>query len=306
MQASNEELRSSIEELQSTNEELQSTNEEMETSKEELQSVNEELATINTELETKVTDLSRVENDMNNLLAGTGIGTVFVDHTLRIQRFTPAATELLNLIDSDVGRPVGHLTSRLATYDRLAADTDAVLETLVPREVEVRTEAGTWYLLRIRPYRTLENVIEGAVITFTEITELKEARANLEGAEAERRLAVVVKDANDAVTIQDLDGRIRAWNPAAHRIYGWTEDEAIGMSSLELAPENTRDEHHAMLARLAAGEAPDPFRTRRNTKDGRVIPVWVTATALVDRTGNVYAFATTEREAGASAPPEAP
>jgi two-component system CheB/CheR fusion protein len=306
MQASNEELRSSIEELQSTNEELQSTNEELETSKEELQSVNEELATINTELETKVIDLSRVENDMNNLLAGTGIGTVFVDHTLRIQRFTPAATELLNLIDSDVGRPVGHLTSRLAAYDRLAADTETVLETLVPREVEVRTDDGAWYLLRIRPYRTLENVIEGAVITFTEITELKEARANLEGAQAERRLAVVVKDANDAVTIQDLDGRIRAWNPAATRIYGWTEEEAIGMSSLELAPDDTRNENQAMLARLAAGGAPDPFRTRRNTKDGRVIQVWLTATALVDGTGNVYAFATTEREAEAFAPTEAP
>jgi two-component system, chemotaxis family, CheB/CheR fusion protein len=301
MQASNEELRSSIEELQSTNEELQSTNEELETSKEELQSVNEELATINTELETKVTDLTRVENDMNNLLAGTGIGTVFVDHQLRIQRFTPAATELLNLIDSDVGRPVGHLTSRLATYDRLSADTEAVLDTLVPREVEVRTEAGTWYLLRIRPYRTLENVIEGAVITFIEITELKEARASLEGAEAERRLAVVVKDANDAVTIQDLDGRIRAWNPAATRMYGWTEDEAIGMSSLQLAPEDTREEIDAMLTQLAAGGSPDPFRTRRNTKDGRVVAVWLTVTALVDGTGSVYAFATTEREAGAAA-----
>ncbi|MDT8341394.1 MAG: chemotaxis protein CheB [Longimicrobiales bacterium] len=306
MQASNEELRASIEELQSTNEELQSTNEELETSKEELQSVNEELATINTELETKVTDLSRVENDMNNLLAGTGIGTVFVDHTLRIQRFTPAATELLNLIAGDVGRPVGHLTSRLVAYDRLAEDTEAVLDTLVPREVEVRTEAGVWYLLRIRPYRTLENVIEGAVITFTEITELKEARATLEGAAAERRLAVVVRDANDAVTIQDLDGRIRAWNPAAVRIYGWTEDEAIGMSSLELAPPDTHEENRAMLACLAAGEAPDPFRTRRSTKDGRVIPVWVTATALVDEAGKAYALATTERVVGVAVPEEAP
>jgi two-component system, chemotaxis family, CheB/CheR fusion protein len=113
LETSNEELKSSNEEMQSINEELQSTNEELETSKEELQSVNEELATVNAELQTKVADLSRANNDMNNLLAGTGIGTVFVDHQLRILRFTPAATQLINLIHSDIGRPVGHLVSNL-------------------------------------------------------------------------------------------------------------------------------------------------------------------------------------------------
>ena len=115
--------------MQSVNEELQSTNEELETSKEELQSVNEELATVNAELQTKVADLSRANNDMNNLLAGTGIGTVFVDHQLRILRFTPAATRIINLILSDVGRPVGHIVSNLVGYDRLVADAQAVLDT---------------------------------------------------------------------------------------------------------------------------------------------------------------------------------
>jgi two-component system, chemotaxis family, CheB/CheR fusion protein len=240
MQTSNEELRSSNEELQSTNEELQSTNEEMETSKEELQSVNEELATINAELEAKVADLSRAENDMKNLLAGTGIGTVFVDHALRIQRFTPSATEILNLIESDVGRPVSDLTSRLPTYDRLVADIEKVLETLIPSALEVQTRPGAWYLLQIRPYRTLENVIEGAVITFTDITEVKEARATLREAEALRRLAVVVEDANDAVTMQDLDGRIQAWNPAAARTYGWSQAEALDMNYIDLVPDDGR------------------------------------------------------------------
>ena len=152
------------------NEELQSTNEELETSKEELQSVNEELATVNAELQHKVADLSRVNNDMNNLLAGTGIGTIFLDERLHIQRFTPAVTQIINLIHSDVGRPVGHIVSNLVGYDRLVADVQDVLDTLVPRDVEVQTRAGAWYLLRIRPYRTLENVIEGAVITFTDIS----------------------------------------------------------------------------------------------------------------------------------------
>ncbi|MBE3040800.1 MAG: PAS domain-containing protein, partial [Chloroflexi bacterium] len=118
LQTTNEELESSNEELQSVNEEMQSTNEELETSKEELQSVNEELATINTELQTKVTDLTRINDDMNNLLAGTGIGTVFVDRNLRIMNFTPATTRIINLIRSDVGRPVAHVVSNLIGYDR--------------------------------------------------------------------------------------------------------------------------------------------------------------------------------------------
>ena len=295
MQSSNEQLTTANEELQSANEELQSTNEELETSKEELQSVNEELATINAELEAKVADLSRAENDMENLLAGTGIGTVFVDHDLRIQRFTPSATDLLNLIGSDVGRPVGHLTSRLPAYDRLTEDIEGVLETLVPCEKEVQTQDGSWYLLQIRPYRTRENVIEGAVITFTDITEVKEARATIREAEALRRLAVVVDDANDAVTMQSLDGRILAWNPAAVRTYGWSQAEALEMNYMDLVPDDTKDEARAMLARLRRGDAPTPFRTRRRTRDDRIVTVWITATALVDESGSTYALATTER-----------
>ena len=217
LETTNEELKSSNEEMQSVNEELQSTNEELETSKEELQSVNEELATVNAELQAKVADLSRANNDMNNLLAGTGIGTVFVDHQLRIQRFTPAVTQVINLILTDVGRPVGHIVSNLANYDRLVEDVRTVLDTLVPHEVEVQTTSGAWYLLRIRPYRTEENVIEGAVITFTETTEMKTAQAALRESEALRTLAAVVRDANDAVLVQDLAGRILVWNPGAEK-----------------------------------------------------------------------------------------
>ena len=151
LETANEELKSSNEEMQSVNEELQSTNEELETSKEELQSVNEELATLNAELQTKVADLSRANNDMNNLLAGKGIGTIFVDHQLRILRFTPAATRIINLILTDVGRPVNHILSNLVGYDRLLADVKEVLDSLAPKEVEVQTQAGEWYSMRIRP-----------------------------------------------------------------------------------------------------------------------------------------------------------
>ena len=174
LETTNEELKSSNEEMQSVNEELRSTNEELETAKEELQSVNEELATVNSELQQKVADLSRANNDMNNLMAGTGIGTIFVDHRLRILRFTPAVTQVINLILTDVGRPVSHIVSNLVGYDRLAEDVQTVLNDLIPKEVQVQTKAGALYELRIRPYRTLENVIEGAVITFLEITRKKQ------------------------------------------------------------------------------------------------------------------------------------
>jgi two-component system CheB/CheR fusion protein len=189
LETANEELKSANEEMQSVNEELQSTNEELETSKEELQSVNEELSTVNNELQTKVADLSRANNDMNNLLAGTGIATVFVDHQLRILRFTPKATQIIHLIVSDVGRPVNHIVSKLKEYDRLAADIRSVLDTLISKTVEVQTAAGAWYTMRIQPYRTLENVIEGAVLTFVDISEMKLVKEALD--ESEQQLKAV-------------------------------------------------------------------------------------------------------------------
>ncbi|MFZ4513408.1 MAG: chemotaxis protein CheB [Geothrix sp.] len=212
METSTEELKSSNEEMQSVNEELQSTNEELETSKEELQSVNEELATVNAELQNKVSDLSRANNDMNNLLAGTGVATLFVDHQLRIVRFTPSATELINLILGDIGRPVSHIVSNLAGYDKLVEDVQAVLRDLTPREVEVETRTHRWFLMRIRPYRTLDNVIEGAVITFTDITDRRLAQSLLE--ERERELSIILNGMFDPFALLDLafdaEGRVSA------------------------------------------------------------------------------------------------
>lgn len=179
LETSNEELKSTNEELQSTNEEMQSTNEELETSKEELQSVNEELVTVNMELQKKVDELSRANNDMNNLMAATGIATIFVDMRLCIQRFTPTATQVIKLIQSDVGRPIGDIVPNLA-YADLEQDLKTVLNTLIPREVEVQTKQGGWYLMRILPYRTLENVIDGAVITFVEISAQKQTQVELQ------------------------------------------------------------------------------------------------------------------------------
>jgi two-component system CheB/CheR fusion protein len=282
-------------ELQFVRESLQATIEELETSKEELQSVNEELSTVNAELQTKVADLSRANNDMNNLLAGTGIATVFVGHDLRILRFTPAATRIINLIVSDVGRPVAHTVTNLVGYDRLVADAQSVLDTLVSVEVDVKTREGKWYTMRIQPYRTLDNVIEGAVITFVDITEFMWARESLKKASDLLRLAVVVRDAHDAITVEDMDGRILAWNPAAVAMYGWSEAEALAMNVRERIPQPLREEALNKTTRLGKAEILDPYQTQRLARDGKVMGVWVTSTALLNKAGQVYAIATTER-----------
>ncbi len=182
LQTANEELKSSVEEMPSINEELQSTNEELETSKEELQSINEELVTVNAELQSNVVGLTRANNDMNNMVAGTGIGTVFVDHRLRILRFTPDITQIINLIQTDVGRPIGHIVPHMVGCDHLVADVQTVLDSLAPLEKDVQTAEGLWYTMRIHPYRTIDNVIEGAVISFIDITERKRVEGALQKA----------------------------------------------------------------------------------------------------------------------------
>ena len=172
LEISNEELKSSNEELQSSNEELQSTNEEMETSKEELQSVNEEIVTVNTELQGKIDELAQAYNDMNNLLASTEIGTIFLDSDLKIKRFTPPMSKIINLIQTDVGRPIADLSSNLI-YDGIVKDANTVLNKLIPIHKSIKSNEGIWYKMQIMPYRTSENVIQGVVITFVDISEEK-------------------------------------------------------------------------------------------------------------------------------------
>jgi len=206
--------------------------------------------------------------------------------------------QVINLIPTDLGRPVGHLVSNLSGYDRLVEDVQAVLDSLVAKEVEVQTHSGAWYSLRIRPYRTLDNVIEGAVITFLDITEAKRAREAQRESEALRRLAVVVNDARDAITVQDLEGRHLAWNPAAESMYGWSETEALAMNVRDRIPESRRANELSVVVRLARAGVSEPYRTQRVAKDGRTVEVWLIASALANAAGATYAIATTEREIG--------
>ena len=222
LETSNEELKSTNEELQSANEELQSTNEELETSKEELQSVNEELITVNSEHQNKIEELSNANNDMNNLLASTEIGTIFLDNQLCIKRFTPSMTRIISLIQADIGRSVIHFSSNLL-YDKLVQDVESVLSTLVFKETEVQTRDGVWYNMRIMPYRTIENVIDGVVITFADITILKMAEDKLkqtnhslnnlreagkEILESELSTQIPGENRPDIIQITDLQGNI--------------------------------------------------------------------------------------------------
>jgi len=172
MKSSNEELRSANEELQSMNEEAQSTNEELETSKEELQSINEEMVTVNNELQMKIDELTKVKDDMNNLFNSTEIAIIFLDRDLNIRNFTKEATKLIKMIDSDVGRPLSDIASNLK-YDKLLEDVDQVLEKAIFKEIEIETQDGNWLLTKIMPYKTSNNVIDGAVITFNNINERK-------------------------------------------------------------------------------------------------------------------------------------
>jgi two-component system CheB/CheR fusion protein len=227
METTNEELKSTNEEMQSINEELQSTNEELETSKEELQSVNEELATVNAELQDRVADLSHANNDMNNLLAGTGVGTVFVDHQVRISRFTPAATQVINLIETDTGRPLAHVTTNLVGYDRLVDDTRAVLDDNMPREAEVQTKSGDWFLMRIRRYRTIDNVMEGAVITLVDISQRRQAEEALR--RSQQRLNAYINQAAAGVSEVTLDGRFTFVNDRLCATLGYTRDELLAL-----------------------------------------------------------------------------
>jgi two-component system, chemotaxis family, CheB/CheR fusion protein len=288
MQTSQEELKSTNEELQSTNEELQSTNEELTTSREEMQSMNEELQTVNHEQQAKMDSLAETNSDMKNLMNSTDIATVFLTKDLCLRRFTSQATKVIRLLPGDTGRPITDIVSDL-NYPELAEDASEVLRTLVPIEKRVSSRDGRWYMARVMPYRTVDDVIDGLVITFVDVTESLRKTNDL------LRLAVVVRDAHDAVTVQDMDGRIIAWNRGAVRMYGWSEDEALRMNVRDRIPKGLQEEALLKVHQLSLTEIIEPYRTQRITKTGAIVEVWMTATALVDEAGKMYAIATTER-----------
>ena len=290
LESSNEELVSSNEELLSMNEELQSANEELQTSKEELQSVNEELETVNTELKKKLDELDRANSDLQNLFQSTRIATVFVDRELKIKKFTPAATDVFRLIDADVGRPIADIAPRF-TDGELVQDIRDVLRALTPRERQVFVpETASWYMLRVLPYRTLEDVIDGVVVTLVDITDLKRAQ------EQRALLAAIVDSSQDAIIGKTLDGIVTSWNSAAERIYGYSAWEAIGRPIDFLHPPERRGELVPVFERLARGEQVESFEIVRLHKDGSPLNIFLTLSPVRDASGRIVGASGIDRD----------
>lgn len=240
-ETSNEELRASNEELQSMNEELRSTTEELETSKEELQSVNEELIAVNQELQVNIEEVSRVNTDLQNLMASTDIPTIFLDRTLSIKLFTPCTTEIFNILKADIGRPFHHLSHRL-NYENLNEDAQQVLKELTAFEREIRSKNGKWYFTHIFPYRTLEDKIDGVIMTFVDVTSLKEA---------ERTIA---QRAHQQSTVADL-GQLALEGLELDRLFQQVVQRVSKVLDMEMCKVLELQDEHQLLLKSGVGWA---------------------------------------------------
>ncbi len=258
LQATIEELETSNEELQATNEELLASNEELQSTNEELQSVNEELHTVNAEYQKKIIELTELHNDLDNLLASSHIYTLFLDENLDVRKFTPDIDEVFPVIESDVGRPFEHLRHRLVNADPLEIVRE-VEQNRAPREIEVCTDAGHWFLMRVLPYQITDEVVSGIVLTLVDITRLKTTRRELIA--SERRFERLFETLDEGVVYQNTAGRITDANPAAQEILGLSFDEMIGRTSMHpewraLRPDGSDfpGEEHPAMRTLRTGE----------------------------------------------------
>ena len=290
LETANEELQSSNEEFQSVNEELHSTVEELETSKEELQSINEELQTVNAELNNRADSLVRSNSDLANLFDSTSVATLFLDNKSQIRRFTPAITEIFNIREGDEGRLISDFSSRLAG-SALTQDIATVLRDLGSIEREAESDDGqAAYLLRVKPYRDLNNVIDGVVITLIDISERKALERD------QAHLAAIVASSEDAIISHDLDGTITSWNAGAEKIYGYSGDEMVGQPMSTLLDDAQMDEWPANLIRLRQGKPVTDIDISRVTKGDRVIYVSLTISPMRDAQGVIIGASAVARD----------
>ena len=280
MQSSQEELKSTNEELQSTNEELQSTNEELMSSKEEMQSLNEELQTLNAELQSKIEDFTSVNSDMKNLLNSTDIATLFLDKKLNIRRFTVQAVKIFKLIKSDIGRPFTDLVSDLI-YPDLPADAVNVLKTLIYIKKQIPTKDGRWFSIRIMPYRTLDDRIDGVVITFFNISDLKEVEVKLNETEQMNRL--LLNSASDIIIKLAPNWKILEFNPAAEKYFGKKQEEIINKNYIHMfIPESLRKKTEDKMSKILGESQDTRFKMQVITAEGKLIEADWSVLVLLD------------------------
>lgn len=282
-ETASEELKSANEEYQSVNEELQSANEELETSTEEMQSINEELQIVNAELNSKNETLNRLNNDIRNLLDSTHIATIFLDRELHIRSYTPMMTELFHLRDGDKGRPITEISPRI-NYPELESDVAQVLRDMTVTERMLRgTGNAPTFLLRMRPYLTFDNVVDGVVLTFVDITESQQLNSE------HARLAAIVNSSRDAIFGFSLDERITSWNAGAERIFGLTAEQVIGQPLNLLLPPKPSEEtrkffvSHERPTRLAE------FDMTWVRPDGESVPLAISYSPVCDHDGVMFA-----------------
>jgi two-component system, chemotaxis family, CheB/CheR fusion protein len=278
MQASQEELKSANEELQSSNEELQSTNEELTSSKEEMQSLNEELQTVNAELQAKVDEFSRLNNDMKNLLNSTDIATLFLDKELNIRRYTNQATKIFKFIKSDIGRPFTDQVSDLL-YPEIEEDAREVLRTLVYIQKQIPGKDGRWFYIRIMPYRTLDDRIDGLVITFVNISDLKKVEEGLYETEQIQRL--LFNSSSDVIVKLTMDLEISEINHQAEKILKTKPVDVTGKNFLQMfIPEPYRKSAGKALQKVLNGLEDSLFKTHVVVKGGGHVLIEWTAHIL--------------------------
>jgi len=289
LETSNEELKSTNEELQSTNEELQSTNEEMETSKEELQSLNEESVTVNAELQSRIDDLSEANDDMKNFLDSTDIATLFLDSELRVRRFTPTATKIVPLAVTDSGRPVKHFATSLMDVS-LEACGQEVLKDLVIRIKEVKSHDGFTYLMKVRPYRTTSNMIDGVVITFDDITERK--RAECRRLQVENQFQTYSELGLIGMAMTSLEKNWIHVNDRLCEILGYTREQLSQLTWAEVTHDDDLQADEAEFQRVLAGEINTYSLDKRFIRnDGKVVYASIAVKCIRDEKGGISHFA---------------
>jgi two-component system CheB/CheR fusion protein len=272
-ESANEELRAANEELQSINEEYRSTSEELETSKEELQSINEELQTVNSELKLKLEAVSRAHSDLQNLMAATDFGMLFLDPNLCIKRFTHQVTELFSITPSDEGRPLASFAHKLE-YENLVNDAKTVLANLTPIRHEVRSRNDRWYEVRLRPYRTVDDKIDGVVLTFIDVTERRHMEQALRESERKFRQEKQLVDlSRDPIFIWEFDGGILDWNRGSEELYGYSREEAVGKRKDELLQTRVPGSSFAALRVKLDEKGSWSGELEHTTKDGRKLAV---------------------------------